>query len=229
MFYISEEINKNSLSEYIYDDEKNVSVKNVYEFQKNIGPNDIEKFAALDLSLKKMSLRRCCFIFLNDDIYKKDIMKQNRRNFNLNFLAQNANEFGFTELPRSFRFEDSYSHFFQEEKYKNKVVISDKQNRNVLKICEYVSDIKQPPEYLAHLALLAKQEFRFEVETSLFSGKIEDCPDEYFEEVFSIATELIKSSKKYFSAIFGDTIAEMLIVPKILKIKELKGKQNSSD
>ena len=226
MFYISEEINKNLLSEYIYDDEENVSVKNVYEFQKNIGANDIKEFAALDLSLKEMSLCRCCFIFLNDDIYKENIMEQNRENFNLNFLAQNAKEFGFAELPRSFRFENFYSRFFSKGKYENKVVISDKQNKNVLKICEYVSDINQPPEYLAHLALLAKQEFRFEVETSLFSGKIEDCPDEYFEEVFSIATELIKSSRKYFSFMFGHTIAEMLIVPK--RLKDLKGKQNSS-
>ena len=230
MFYTSEEINKNSLSEYIYDDERNVSVKNVYEFQKNIGTNDIKEFAALDLSLKEMSLYRCCFIFLNDDIYKENIMEQNRRNFNLNFLAQNAKEFGFAELPRSFRFENFYSRFFPKVfpkgKYENKVVISDKQNKNVLKICEYVSDINEPPE---HLAPLARQEFRFEVETSLFSGKIEDCPDKYFEEVFSIAAELIRSSRKYFSFMFGHTIAEMLIVPKRLKDLDLKGKQNSDD
>ena len=208
MFYISEEINKNLWSEYIYDDEKNVSVKNVYEFQKNIGSRDIEEFTALDLNLKKMSLCRCCFIFLNDDIYKKDIMKQNRRNFNLNFLAQNANEFGFTELPESFRFEIFFHSFFPKGKYENKVVISDKQSKNVLKICEYVFDDDQTSE---HLIPSIKRKFCFEIETSFFSGNLEDCPDEYSEKVFSVVTELIKNSEEYFPIILVKNLVSKII------------------
>ena len=231
MFYTSEEINKNLLSEYIYDDKKNVSVKNVYKFQKNIGPNDIEEFLISGLSFKKMSLCRCCFIFLSDDIYKKNVMKQNRRNFNLNFLTQNAKEFGFMELPRSFRFENLYSCFFPKGKFENKIVISDKQNRNVLKICEYIFDIDQTSE---HSIPLIKHKFRFKVETSFFSGNLEDCPDKYLEKVFSIVTELIKNSEKYFSILFITTVAKML--KEIAKnfnsgseIENFEDKQNLND